>query len=227
VSTYLTKAVILLGRNLSQEKLNCIIDYSSRAKHLIHKLSLRGKTGWDTRLSTYEKELEKLQHTVLPKETVDTEIHTTSGKRKMYIVQCPKCSKQSTREQYHFQCYDLDKRIKCAECSKFSHIKAWKCNCGILWHTCTVHNSTDTAPQGVASNAEGASSKVLKKTSSKRLLDSVPIEQILDDDLKNEANKAKRLKILPEESTELQQFELRPSMPSPHLRSKFAHLFRP
>ena len=154
------------------------------------------------------------------------EIHTTVAKRKIYIAQCPKCNKQSTREQYHFQSYDLDKMIKCAECSKFSHIKAWKCNCGILWHTCTVHNCTDTVPQGAASNAEGASSKVLKKTSSKRLLDSAPIEQIVDDDLKNEANKAKIIKSLPQGSVEPQQHVLKPSMLSPNLRSKFAHLFR-
>ena len=138
-----------------------------------------------------------------------------------------KCNKQSTREQYHYQCYDLDKKNKCAECSKFSHIKAWKCNCNILWHTCTVHHCTDEVPQGAASNAEGANYTVVKKKVSKRLLDSASIEDILDDDLKNDANKAKRQKILNKESTEPRSFELRPSMLPPNLRSKFAHLFRP
>ena len=127
---------------------------------------------------------------------------------------------------YQFQSYDLDKKIKCRDCSKLSHLRAWKCNCGILWHTCTVHSCIVKAPQGAAEKARGANEKIVKISNYKRLLENASTEHILDDDLKNEARKAKRRKTNSPQRSAEPNFRLKASMLPPNLRHKFAHLFR-
>ena len=85
-----------------------------------------------------------LEQAHVPHSTVEQSSDTTNAvnTRRMYVVQCPACVKQSSSHSYKFQYKDLDAKIKCTECSKFTAIKYWKCNCGELWHTCKVHFCT-------------------------------------------------------------------------------------
>ena len=151
----------------------------------------------------------------------------------MHVVQCPTCSKQSPSQLYKFQNYDLDLKIKCCECLKLTPLKAWKCNCGVLWHTCKVHTCAENVEPTLKSKALSKSSiekTSIEKTSSKRLLCNASFEKILDDDLRIQAKRARKRyeqdKTLVGVSNPVPPFrrELRASMLSPKLRQRFSHL---
>ena len=153
-------------------------------------------------------------------------------RRLMHVVQCPSCSKQSPSQNYKFQYKDLDLKIKCCECLKSTPLKAWRCNCGVLWHTCKVHSCTANVSPSVRSTTSSKSSiaKVAEKVSSERLLSNASFEKILDDDLRSEAKWAK--KSFEQDQTHAGVVnpvstlnrELRAPMLSPNLRQRFAHL---
>ena len=96
---------------------------------------------------------------------------------------------------YHFQKSDLDVRIRCANCSKSSYSKAWSCNCGHLWHICGIH--VPALKHG--ENARNAKPRTRDQrqiiqtasTCKRRLHNNALFEEILDDDLKREAKKAR------------------------------------
>ena len=148
----------------------------------------------------------------------------------MHVVQCPSCSKQTPSQLYKFQYKDLDLKMKCCECFKATPVKAWKCNCGVLWHTCKVHSCTANVLPSVRSNTLPKSS--IAKASSKRvavvsgsLHANAPFEQILDDDLRIDAKRGKKcLKDDAPKSGVKMPYKLTATMLPPKLRERFNHL---
>ena len=152
------------------------------------------------------------------------------NRRQMFVVQCPTCTHQSPSHSYKFQCEDLDAKIKCTVCLKFSAIKHWKCNCGELWHTCKVHfciekvKPTSSKDELRTSGSNEGASKAI----SKRLLSNASFDQLLDDDLRAQTKRAKICDkdnqwdnlVVPARSS----VQIRSSMLSPNLRERFAHL---
>ena len=110
----------------------------------------------------------------------------------MFIVWCPTCHKQSSTQHYKFQYDDLDAKIKCSSCSKLSAVKNWKCNCFVLWHTCTVHycarkvKPEKDKPQSDSRHMGGG------KAISNILLSNAPYEQLLDDGFRVQEKRDKK-----------------------------------
>ena len=209
----INKSIILIGRNLSADKVNRIISNTHVNTHNLAKLSYKGKVGWDSRLDNVQIHV--------PEE--DASLVLTDNehlRRHMHIVQCPACDKQSPSDRYTFQYQDLDSKIKCIECSKHTAIRGWKCNCGIHWYNCRVHCCTESLPK-----CKPKASKVRTETTSGSLGSNAPYEQILDDDLKIEAKRAKRQLARQNHMVRPNQPSFSASMLSPNLRQRFAHLF--
>ena len=189
----INKALILLGRTISQDKVNQILNQKDAKPSKLVKLSFKAKVGWDSRLdgtifSTAPEEGAMF-------EQILAHAYTSDSKRLMHVVQCPMCNKQSPSQQYKFQYRDLDTKIKCIECHKLTPLKAWTCNCGVLWHTCKVHTCTENVEPTMKSQTL-SKSRIEKagaeNASSKRLRCNALFEEILDDDLRSEAKQAKK-----------------------------------
>ena len=147
----------------------------------------------------------------------------------MHAVQCPACTEQTPSQQYKFQHRDLDIKMKCSECFKSTPIKAWSCNCGVLWHTWKVHTCTAKSvptlkgkPKSFSSSRNEDGNKDLSKG---YLQANSSFEELLDDDLRKEAMKAKKSSGQRTTSTGVYKpYELKASLLSPNLRERFAHL---
>ena len=229
IQSQVNKSLILLGRNVSQAKLTQIISHECAAPYVLSPLSFKGKVGWDSRLDSYHGNLEQVH---VSHSTVEQSSDTTNAvnTRRMYVVQCPACVKQSSSHSYKFQYKDLDAKIKCTECSKFTAIKYWKCNCGELWHTCKVHFCTVKVEPVVKVKLRSTSkSEGSGKASSKRMLSNASFNELLDDDLRTQAKRAKQLDgddkmddiVVPPRAPN----QLRASMLPISLREKFGYLF--
>ena len=183
----MTKALILLGKNLSNEKVECFFEDDSPKYYKAAPICFKGKAGWDSRLSSYKGSLEQLNGEF----NQDVVMSYTDHTRLMYIARCPNCMKQSPSNDYKFQYSDLAKKIKCRECSKLSCISEWKCNCGVLWNTCKVHYCIEKVKPKPKDKLASESIN-MKSISAKRLLENASHEQILDDDLRIQAKRDKK-----------------------------------
>jgi len=223
------KALILLGRNLSRDKVNLILDEHATSGFSLACLCFKGKVGWDSRLDVERGSLEPVNGTHFLEDSEASSSGVIESRREMHIVICPSCKQQTPSQQYKFQCRDLDIKIKCLECFKPTPIKAWSCNCGVLWHTCKVHTCTAESmptprskPKSSSSSSKEDSSKEVSKG---HLQANSSFDELLDDDLKREAMKAKKSSGQKTTSTGVYKpYELKASLLSPHLREKFAHL---
>ena len=113
--------------------------------------------------------------------------------------ECPKCKGQNHAQNTKLQQTNLSIKIKCTNCCIRSSSMDWRCNCGVVWHTCQRH-----APKA-ASNKAGENHTIVASKASKRpLLSASSIEQLLDDDLKRESKAAKKQ---PEKPSKKQQPE--------------------
>ena len=214
----LTRALILLGRSsLSNDKVNQIIEgYTTMSTSLV-KLCFKGKTGWDTKLAskTTISVISQEQQSVVPSED--------SEKREMHIVQCPACHKQSPSERYRFQYKDLDIKIKCSVCLKSTPIRGWNCNCGVLWYNCKVHSCTkNNLPK--AEGKPRSSGSIEATPLVDKLIENSSYEDLLDDDLRREAKRAKKTSEQADSSSRQQVTRFTANMLSPNLRLRFPHL---
>ena len=117
----MTKALILLGRDLSTAKLEQFFQEDDPTHHKAGPFCFKGQAGWDTRLATYAGSLEQLNTAF----NQDGDMPSAVATRLMYVVQCPRCERQSPSNDYKFQYEDLGLKIKCTECSKCSCIAKW------------------------------------------------------------------------------------------------------
>ena len=160
-------------------------------------------------------------------EEVSTSNVEAISRRLMYVTQCPTCNKQSSAHNYKFQYKDLDAKTKCVECHKHSAIKYWKCNCGVLWHTCKVHYCT-VKVKPKPDDKRSSDSINMRSMASKRLLENADHDQILDDDLRLQAKRDRKnwMKGEKASSDSLKKPEIRltSSMLSKNLRERFADL---
>ena len=108
-------------------------------------------------------------------------------------------------------------------------IKAWSCNCGVSWHTCKVHTCTAKGmppPRSKSKLSSSSSNEDGNKGLPKgHLLANSSFDELLDDDLRKEAMKAK--KKLGRKNTSngvYKPYELKASLLSPKLIEKIAHL---
>ena len=83
MQSQVNKSLILLGRHLSQEKLLDVMNNVSNNLTLV-PISLRGKTGWDSRLATYQRTLEPTHH-VPSTPAHGSHLSEAVNTRKMYI----------------------------------------------------------------------------------------------------------------------------------------------
>jgi hypothetical protein len=225
------KALILLGKHMSDKKLAQIIDQDRSNSNHLCPLNLKGKVGWDNRLSTYLGSLnpakdDKGGEVLKPDDCVET-----ARTRIMFIVQCPSCNNQISCQKYNFHTNDLDQKIKCSECLKHCPSRKWKCNCGVPWHTCKVHFCAEKVKPSRDNVSQSTSSHISGKATSKRLLPNASIDEILDDDLRTEAKRAKRFEAeskVDSLAVHGSSHQIEASMQSgrfPKLRERFAHLF--
>ena len=187
-----TKALILLGRTMSQDKVDRILSKTCTIPKKLVPFTYKGKSGWDSRLASYTGSLDPPDCDQSSHATVPAHVEV---RRVMHVVQCPDCHKQSPSQLYKFQYKDLDVKVKCCECLRLSPLKIWKCNCGVMWHTCKVHTCAENVEPTLKSKTLSKSSiekTGSEKTSSKRLLCNAPFEEILDDDLRIEAKRARK-----------------------------------
>ena len=141
----------------------------------------------------------------------------------MHVMTCNRCKKDSPAHRYRLQKNDLDIKIKCLQCKGCTPLRVWNCSCGKPWHVCQKHAIGEAVPKIAALQPR----RISRKNSSKKSLSNAPFEQIRDDDLSNEAKRA-RLRI----RTDFDQvisFDVSPSvsglratMLPPKLRERFA-----
>ena len=105
----------------------------------------------------------------------------------MHIMVCSACLQQNIAQKGKLKSDDLAIKIKCSSCNKKSVSNIWKCNCGVMWHTCPRHGHTQDPPY----EAGGNLTTVARKASKRQLL-TANLEQILDDDLMRESKQAKK-----------------------------------
>ena len=217
----INKALILLGRPMSQDQVNQVLDQQNTKPNKLVKLSYKGKVGWDSRLSAHTFSVESQERST--SEVTHEHESEIVMKRPMHIVQCPFCDKQSPSQQYNFQYRDLDTKIKCSECHKFTPLKGWKCNCGVLWYNCKEHTcAVEIIPNTLSKPKRSSNSKALPKGS---LQANSSFEDLLDDDLKVEAKRAKKsLEHDAPLAGDKMPYKLKASLLSPNLRQRFAHL---
>ena len=121
--------------------------------------------------------------------------------------------------------------IKCKACHKFGPSRKWKCNCGVPWHICKVHSCAEKIKPTRINETQSSSSHISGKAPSKRLSPNANIDEILDDDLRTEAKRAKRFDAESKVNSLAvhgNSQEIEASMQSgrfPQLRARFAHLF--
>jgi hypothetical protein len=218
----MTKALMLLGRNMSNQRLEQFFEDDNPTYHKAGPICFKGKAGWDTRLPNFNGSLDQLN----PEYNQDVVMNCSDNSRIMYIAQCPTCNKQSSCQNYKFQYHDLGKKIKCVECHKFSCISEWKCNCGVLWHTCKVHYCTiKVKPKPKVKLT--SDSLNMRGLAAKRLLENATHDQILDDDLRIQAKRDKRNWIKGEKiisDDRPTEIRLTNSMLPKSLREKFPNL---
>ena len=145
-------------------------------------------------------------------------------KRDMQVVQCLSCHKQSPAQYYNFQTFNLDAKIKCSVCHKSTPLRSWNCNCGVLWYNCKVHSCTNEGVPKLASKSIKSSSSTASPKA--ELLLNSSFEEILDDDLRVEAKRAKKSLENFTPVTGVQSTRLTASMLPPKLRQRFAHLLQ-
>ena len=155
-----TKALILLGRTMSQDKVDRILSKTCTIPKKLVPLTYKGKSGWDSRLASYTGSLDPPDCDQSRHATVPAHVEV---RRIMHVVQCPDCHKQSPSQFYKFQYKDLDVKVKCCECLKLTPLKVWKCNCGVLWHTCEVHACAENVEPTLKSKTLSKSSIVNRK----------------------------------------------------------------
>ena len=109
--------------------------------------------------------------------------------------QCPRCPHVESSSCVAFQYHDLDVKQLCNACCRKSVVKMWKCECGVIWHSCATHRHRtcrDNNPSmkkpahgRTSSNASINDKQPAKRT---RVLPPPTYEQILAEDVE----KAKR-----------------------------------
>ena len=107
----MTRALLSLGRDMSQERINQFVDGENPTYYKAGPICFKGKVGWDTRLANYTGSLEQLNPAF---NSIDSCVE--ERRRLMFVVQCPSCHKQSSIQHYKFQCDDLDAKIERREC---------------------------------------------------------------------------------------------------------------
>ena len=53
---------------------------------------------------------------------------------------CPKGHSKPSASQ--FDCFNISKSVWCTQCKGCHASTAWKCPCGLPWHTCSIHFSS-------------------------------------------------------------------------------------
>ena len=57
----------------------------------------------------------------------------------MAFFKCPHCQAQESSDCKAFQYEDLDAKHQCIACGKHKPVKEWRCECNVIWHTCSKH----------------------------------------------------------------------------------------
>ena len=107
------------------------------------------------------------------------------------ILKCPTCVEELPASKGTFAMADLDTKIKCEICSVSAPSKKWMCICGEPWHICDKH-----AGAWVFIDPHAAFKPPHQKREASRkdqgILCQGSFEDILDDELKSEAKKARK-----------------------------------
>ena len=57
----------------------------------------------------------------------------------LIFLVCPRCTHQLPGTRNAFRHNNLDARLWCNQCQRSRFIKAWRCQCGLPWHSCPQH----------------------------------------------------------------------------------------
>jgi hypothetical protein len=177
---HIAALLVKLSRKCNANVVREFIDSNVELKPT--KLVLKGKAGWDDALSRH-KGIDVQGSSC----TQEADITSPCETYKILIsfLICPICKRDNVAKDAQLQQADLDIKIKCSYCCKGPPARDWKCNCGVVWHTCKRH-----APKAAKLKANGKLNTFVNKAS-KRLLYDASLGQLLDDDLRRESQMAK------------------------------------
>ena len=92
---------------------------------------------------------------------------------------------------------DLDTTIRCTLCKQYSPVHHWKCECDVLWHSCSIHRIAaetrtslprqTTAHRGTSSTTCGTAGPKKKRARTR-----LEFEDLLAHDIIREDRKRKR-----------------------------------
>ena len=97
------------------------------------EFKIRGKVEWDSEIPKLTESSTRGSST-----TGLLEYHEIQPKE-ITFMSCPRCNKLESNVALNLQKIDLDKKIKCQHCAKFSSTKDWKCLCDVKWTLCREH----------------------------------------------------------------------------------------
>ena len=77
------------------------------------------------------------------------------------FLECPHCQAHSSSDCKSFQFEDLDAKHQCIACGKIKPVKEWRCECNVIWHTCSKHkfakaHDYKTPKQSKATNGQSS-----------------------------------------------------------------------
>ena len=165
--------------------------------------NLKGRTGWDSKLSGLPGLKETMQMAVC-KQPSNLQQQASFP----CCLSCPECNGNVLSSNTAFQLRDLDKTCKCNQCKRSSKVRDWRCRCGLRWHQCDLHSTFSNSKQGIDSPRDKPCRGI------KRSYGPFTHEELVDIDTKRARRRPPN--ILPPAQLNL----------SVKLRERFPHLFR-
>ena len=186
-------------------------------------MSLKTKVAWDARIPI-------ITTVATPDLVMEASSQTTQAlhpRHCMSLFSCPKCSAKDVCDRRQFQTVDLDRTIKCHSCKNTTRVRTWKCECGSLWHTCTIHNNRPSQIRSDSGHAHGISPMthitqgIKRKCTGKHSYTQAQLEALDDKKATREAHVMNTNRGLLPNSTHVR---IPASFLSKRLRTRFAHL---
>ena len=182
---HVAAVLVAIGRRCTKQKIQEFLSGTHGFNPT--KLNLRGKAALESKIPCLE---EHEPFVAKPDTSSHGVAQASEGSSQLHVATCPMCNQESPSQRYNLQNVDLDLRIKCIICKRSGPCRLWRCNHGTPWHICAQHGQHQATSQckRAASEPRTISSGA---STCKRLLLNASFEQILDDDLRKEATKAK------------------------------------
>ena len=151
-----------------------------------------GKSSWEDDISKYGQIDVKARMGSMKPDIISMQRAKMGLGQNACILRCPNCAGEVPARKNTFIMADLDSKIMCEVCSASTASKKWMCKCGDPWHICDKHAG---AWEIITHPAANKPPHTKRKASPRKqgILCQGSFEEILDDELKSEAKRARKV----------------------------------